>query len=157
MKKERSASVVLQYDKSNPVPVIEDHVIAGPAGQKQTVDAASTAQFGNIAVGSLWFLGTAYFWNGSTPEHKANVAEFFTRFNRPVDFAKEEGAGNDARQQSAVAWLCLAYGAFVSLLALIPNPLVGRLAFLGCGGLVSVIGALLLFSSRSSPTRPSAA
>ena len=113
--------------------------------------------FGNIAVGSLWFLGTVYFWNGSTPEHKANVAEFFTRFNRPVDFAKEEGAGNDARQQSAVAWLCLAYGAFVSLLALIPNPVVGRLAFLGCGGLVSVIGALLLFSSRSSPTRPSAA
>ena len=113
--------------------------------------------FGNIAVGSLWFLGTACFWNRSTPEHHAHVAEFFTRFNRPIDFAKEEGAGNDARQQSSVAWLCLAYGAFVSLLALIPNPLVGRLAFLGCGGLVSVIGALLLFSSRSSPTRPSAA
>jgi Na+/proline symporter len=104
--------------------------------------------FGNVAVGSLWFLGTVYFWNGSTPAHQANVSEFFTRFNQPIDFAKEEGAGNDARQQSAVAWLCLAYGVFVSLLALIPNPLTGRLAFLGCGSLVLLVGLLLLLSSR---------
>lgn len=134
---------------------------AGVFGHTGTLDHTareywrqSVELFGNIAVGSLWFLGTVYFWNGSTPAHQANVAEFFTRFNRPVDFAQEEGAGNDARQQSAVAWLCLAYGAFVSLLALIPNPLVGRLAFLGCGGLVTIIGALLLVSSRTSEKLP---
>ena len=113
--------------------------------------------FGNIAVGSLRFLGPICFWIDSTPPPKANVAQFFPRFNRPVDFAKEKGAGNDARPQSAVASLGLAYDAGVSLLALIPNPLVGRLAFLGCGGLASVIGALLRVSSRSSPTRPSTA
>jgi Na+/proline symporter len=137
---------------------------AGVFGHTGTLDHTareywrqSVELFGNIAVGSLWFLGTVYFWNGSTPAHQANVAEFFTRFNRPVDFAQEEGAGNDARQQSAVAWLCLAYGAFVSLLALIPNPLVGRLAFLGCGGLVTIIGALLLVSSRTSEKLPRSA
>jgi hypothetical protein len=87
----------------------------------------------------------------TTPEHQANVAEFFTRFNRPVDFAQEEGADNDARQSSAVGWLCLAYGGFVLMLALIPNPLIGRLAFIGCGGIVLLIGAILLRSSRSAP------
>jgi Na+/proline symporter len=104
--------------------------------------------FGNIAVGSTWFLGTMLCWQGTTAEHKANVAEFFTRFNQPVDFAKEEGAGNDAQQSAAVGWLCIAYGGFVLLLALIPNPLIGRLAFVGCGALVVGVGALLLFTAR---------
>jgi hypothetical protein len=106
---------------------------------------------GNIAIGSAWFLGSTFFWRLSTPEHQANVAEFFTRFNRPIDFAQEEGADNDARQSSAVGWLCLAYGGFVLLLALIPNPLSGRLAFIGCGGIVLLIGAVLLRSSRREP------
>ena len=110
--------------------------------------------FGNVTVGSAWFLGTMFFWKGTTPEHKANVAEFFTRFNQPVDFAKEEGAGNDAQQSAAVGWLCIAYGGFVLLLALIPNPLIGRLAFIGCGTLVAGIGALLLFTARR-PGNPS--
>lgn len=104
--------------------------------------------FGNIAIGSTWFVGTMLCWQGTTAEHKANVAEFFTRFNQPVDFAKEEGAGNDAQQSAAVGWLCIAYGGFVLLLALIPNPLIGRLAFVGCGALVAGIGALLLFTAR---------
>ena len=110
--------------------------------------------FGNITVGSLWFLGTSFFWRGTTPEHKANVAEFFTRFNQPIDFAKEEGAGNDARQSTAVGWLCLAYGGFVLLLALIPNPLIGRLAFVGCGALVAIIGGLLLFTAGKDKSAP---
>ena len=104
--------------------------------------------FGNIAIGSTWFVGTMLCWQGTTAEHKANVAEFFTRFNQPVDFAKEEGAGNAAQQSAAVGWLCIAYGGFVLLLALIPNPLIGRLAFVGCGALVVGIGALLLFTAR---------
>jgi len=107
--------------------------------------------FGNITIGSAWFLGSAFFWRGTTPEHQANVTEFFTRLNRPVDFAQEEGADNDARQSSAVGWLCLAYGGFVLLLALIPNPISGRLAFIGCGGLVILVGAALLRSSRTAP------
>ena len=106
--------------------------------------------FGNITVGSAWFLGTAFFWRGTSAAHQANVAEFFIRFNQPIDFAKEVGEGNDARQSSAVGWLCVAYGAFVLALALIPNPLIGRLAFGGCGGLVGGIGMLLILSARKA-------
>jgi Na+/proline symporter len=106
--------------------------------------------FGNVALGTTWFLFTALFWKTDSAEHRAQVEKFLTRIDTPVNFAAEEGAasGNDARQSTAVGWLCLAYGGFVILLALIPNPLGGRVAFLGCGGLVAAIGLLLLYSYR---------
>ena len=108
--------------------------------------------FGNVGICSAWFLGTKLFWSATSAAHRAQVGEFFTRLDTPVDFAREEGAAsaNDSRQESVVGWLCVAYGAFVALLALIPNPALGRIAFLACGGIVLGIGALLLRSSRTA-------
>jgi len=126
-------------------------------GSGTPVDAASAEYWTqavqmvvNFAVGAAWFALTALFWKSSSPAHRAEVEAFVTRLDTPVDFAREEGAAaaNDGRQSSTVGWLCLAYGGFVVLLAAIPNPLVGRLAFLGCGGLVVTVGALLLASAR---------
>mgnify|MGYP003347666024 CR=1 FL=1 len=113
---------------------------------------------GNLALGTGWFLFTTLFWKSSPPAHRAKVEEFLTRLDRPIDFAAEEGAhnANDARQSAAVGWLCLAYGTFVLLLSLIPNPWTGRLAFVGCGGLVAVIGALLVRSGRATAKAPAA-
>jgi len=81
---------------------------------------------------------------------QARVDQFFRRLNTPVDFDREEGAhaANDGRQSRVVGWLCVAYGGFVALLALIPNPAAGRLAFLGCGAIVLGIGCALLRSGR---------
>jgi hypothetical protein len=106
--------------------------------------------FGNVVIGSAWFIGTKFFWRQSSAAYQAEVAAFFTRLNTPVDFAAEEGAdrANDAQQSAVVGWLAIAYGGFVCLLALIPNPPVGRLAFLACGGTVLLVGGLLLRSTR---------
>jgi solute:Na+ symporter, SSS family len=106
--------------------------------------------FANVLLASAWFVGTKIFWHRCSPEYRAQVGEFFTRMNTPVDFAREEGTGaaNDSRQSATVGWLSLAYGIFVCLLALIPNSLIGRFAFLGCGGVVLLIGAALILSSR---------
>ena len=107
---------------------------------------------GNVALGTGWFLFTALFWKQSAPAHRAEVEKFLIRLDKPIDFAGEEGAAaaNDARQAAAVGWLCAAYGSFVMLLALIPNPPIGRLAFICCGGLVAGIGLLLIRSGRRS-------
>ena len=105
----------------------------------------------NLFVCTAWFFGTKWFWDRSTPDYKARVTAFFANMHRPVDFAREEGANSDARQSALIGWLCLSYGAFVCLLALIPNPLTGRLAFLFCGGLVAGIGGALLRVSRQPP------
>jgi Na+/proline symporter len=105
---------------------------------------------GNVALGTIWFLFTTLFWKSSPPAHRAEVEKFLTRIEQPIDFAREEGAAaaNDSRQSAAVGWLCVTYGSFVLLLALIPNPLTGRLAFLLCGGLVVTVGGMLVLSGR---------
>ncbi|MBI5770454.1 MAG: transporter [Verrucomicrobia bacterium] len=130
---------------------------AGVFGIAHPLDAAareywrqSIELFGNVALCSTWFVATKLFWSRATAAEKTQIDEFFTRLRTPVDFAKEEGAhnANDARQSSVVGWLCLAYGAFVALLALIPNPALGRLAFLGCGGVVAAVGWALLAAAR---------
>ncbi|MDO8544259.1 MAG: hypothetical protein Q7S40_27790 [Opitutaceae bacterium] len=106
--------------------------------------------FGNVIIGSAWFISTKLFWRQTAPAYKADIETFFVQMNTPVDFAREEGAhnANDERQSAVIGWLCLAYGAFVILLALIPNPPSGRLAFVGCGGLVTCVALLLLHHAR---------
>jgi SSS family solute:Na+ symporter len=107
---------------------------------------------GNVALGVGWFSFSALFWRRSPAAHRAAVEEFIVRFDTPIDFVREEGAGaaNDARQSSVVGWLCLTYGTFVALLAFIPNPGTGRAAFVFCGGLVALVGGALVLSSRSA-------
>jgi solute:Na+ symporter, SSS family len=106
--------------------------------------------FVTVAVGTAWFLGTRLFYHTSTVTQRERIETFFERLDRPVDFEKEEGerAANDARQSRAIGWLCLAYGCFVAALSLIPNPLSGRLAFIGCGGLALLIGAVLVWRAK---------
>lgn len=107
--------------------------------------------FANVVIASAWFIGSKVFWSRCSPEYRSRVQDFFTRMNTPIDFDREEGEGaaNDQQQSSAVGWLSLAYGAFVCLLALIPNPLTGRLSFLFCGGVVLLIGWLLVRPRKS--------
>jgi SSS family solute:Na+ symporter len=138
--------------------VLTHNVVAfvGP----ETLDASSreylvqTFQFfANVTLTSSWFIGTKIFWNRCSPEYRAQVEAFFRKMNTPVDFVREEGAAaaNDARQSSTVGWLSIAYGVFVCALALIPNTVVGRLAFLSCGGVVLLIGGALILTSRRHP------
>lgn len=128
-------------------------------GLEAPLDAASREYwiqgfqfFANVILASAWFLGTKLFWNQTSATFKTEILTFFTRMNTPIDFEKEEGVGaaNDGRQQAAVGWLTLAYAAFVLLLAFIPNPPLGRLAFVGCGLLVALIGLALVRKSRSA-------
>jgi SSS family transporter len=136
---------------------------AATFGMQAPLDAASREYwtqgiqfFGNVVVGTAWFLGTKLFWRQTSAAHKADIATFFLKLNKPVDFNLEEGAheANDGRQSAAIGWLCAAYGLFVTALAAIPNPLPGRLAFVGCGLVVGGVGALLLRQSHTSKSHP---
>ena len=73
----------------------------------------------------------------------------------PVDFAREEGGpGSDNVQARLMGLLCLIYGGFITLLALIPNPPAGRVAFLFCGGVMFGVGAMLRRGAK--PREPAA-
>jgi Na+/proline symporter len=102
----------------------------------------------NTILGSAWFLGSCWFYPRAPEIYKKQSEQFFAEMHRPVDFAKEIGEGSDQRQARALATLCNAYGVFICLLVLIPNPLTGRLSILFCGGTLLSIGWLLRRSSR---------
>ena len=105
-----------------------------------------------LGAGIVWFTFTKLFYRHERPEQKAAIDRFCHNLATPVDYDKEEtAASTDDRQSWLIGWLCMPYGAFVCLLALIPNPLVGRLAFIFCGGVVSLIGFLLVRAARPRP------
>lgn len=102
----------------------------------------------NVIVGTAWFLGTTLWYRRQSPEYHARVENFFTRMKTPVDFAAEQGRSADHSQLRTLGSLCLAYGGFVALLAIIPNPLSGRICFLLIGGAIAAIGGGLYAASR---------
>jgi hypothetical protein len=104
----------------------------------------------NIVVGSGWFLATALLAPRRSPQEVQRVDQFFREMRTPIDFAREEGAGSDNLQARVMGLLCLIYGGFITLLAAIPNPWIGRAAFLFCGGVMFGVGVLL---KRASKTR----
>jgi solute:Na+ symporter, SSS family len=99
--------------------------------------------FLNVIVGTTWFLGSRAWWRRTPESDQARIEEFNTRIRTPIDFAREEGVGSDSMQGRVLGLLCLGYGGFISGLALIPNPWLGRAGFLFCGGVVMLVGLAL--------------
>lgn len=107
-----------------------------------------------LAAGLAWFLLARLFYRHESVAQKAAIEKMCLNLATPVDYAKEESAATDDKQSWLIGWLCLPYGAVVCLMALIPNPLVGRLAFVFCGGVVILIGWLLVKQARTKPVTP---
>ena len=63
--------------------------------------------------------------------------------NKPVDFAKEVGTGNDFRQFKMVGLFVMIAGGLLLLLLLAPNPLRGRITILIIAIFVLTLGFLL--------------
>jgi Na+/proline symporter len=102
-----------------------------------------------LSAGLAWFLFTKLFYRHESSAQQAAIEQFCTNLATPVDYAKEEtAAATDDKQSWLIGWLCLPYGAVVTLMALIPNPPVGRAAFVFCGGVVMLVGWLLVKQAR---------
>jgi len=107
----------------------------------------------NVGIGSLWFFATRVFWNSASPDYRLRVENFFTQLRTPIDFKREIGEESDNAQATVLGMLCLYYGGFITLLALIPNPPVGRAAFVFCGSVVFLIGLALRRAARRHAAR----
>ena len=99
---------------------------------------------------ALFFWSTRFFYKApqSGVPTSGDAAEFFRRMDKPIDFEAEVGDDNTARQALAIGRLTIAFGAFILLLVLIPNPLAGRLSIAGCALFPLVIGAALINYAR---------
>jgi Na+/proline symporter len=102
----------------------------------------------NIAAGSGWFLFIALVAPRRRPAEIERVDQFFRQMHTPVDFAREESGGSDNLQAKIMGRLCVIYGGFITLLAVIPNPATGRVAFLFCGGVMLAVGWALHRASK---------
>ncbi|HYC72516.1 MAG TPA: hypothetical protein VEB66_15005 [Opitutaceae bacterium] len=123
------------------VPWLEAALGRGPlTAAERNYWTVAAGLFLNVSLGCAWFFGSRVFWNSSTPEYRERVEGFFATMRTPIDFEKEIGAASDRQQGEALGLLCLCYGGFIMLLALIPNPAAGRLAFVFCGGVILAIG-----------------
>jgi len=101
-----------------------------------------------MGAGLAWFLFARLFYKHESAAQKASIEQMCLNLATPVDYAKEELAATDDKQSWLIGWLCLPYGLAVCLMALIPNPPVGRLAFIFCGAVVTIIGWLLVKQAR---------
>jgi SSS family solute:Na+ symporter len=103
---------------------------------------------------SLWFFVTVWAAKMNKYEPEDRVEKFFENQNRPVDHDGEGGKDSDNSQGVAMGVLCLIYGGFISLLAIvIPNGLTGRLSFLFCGLVIGGIGfGIYRFGKKKSPS-----
>lgn len=103
---------------------------------------------------ALFFWATGIFHRpAADPQLDKQSEEFFRRMNTPIDFEAEVGDDNTARQSLAMGRLTLAFGGFILLLVLIPNPLTGRLAIAGCALFPLLIGWSLIAYARRHPDK----
>jgi len=119
--------------------------LQGPFTTEETTQFylfATVVMVGGVC--TAWYFFTSLFYERSSPAYKANVEEFFTRLRTPlVDAPQPAGVVEDQPMARAIGRLCVVYGAFVSLLVFIPNNPTGRLCFVGCGGLMLLVGGYL--------------
>jgi len=108
---------------------------------------AVTTLGGTVLVGSAWYFFTTLFYRNSPVEHRAQVDAFFLNLATPVD--KQGVQGVQHTVYKLLGTLCVVYGGFILLLALIPNTLTGRLCFLFCGGVIFAAGAILQWRGKA--------
>lgn len=100
----------------------------------------------------LWFFFTRRFYREPTGPRLQEQATYWRNIATPVHTGAET-AKMDGRQGAVLGGLAGAYGLFVLLLALLPNPVAGRLAFAGFGAVLIGLGALLYRAYNRRPQR----
>jgi SSS family solute:Na+ symporter len=113
-----------------------------------------TSLFLNVGISSLWFLGTALFARWNSPAMNAQQDEFFARLNRPVVSDPYKTHAIDRAQLHTLGVLGIPYGGFLVLMAAIPNPLTGRLAFVLSGGAIMLVSLILYRAAKRMQVRP---
>ena len=93
-----------------------------------------------------WFLMTTLFYKAKdiSAERQEEIDNFYRNMNTPIEVSEGAVVADNA-QRVKLGKIALLFGFFISLLIFVPNDS-GRLAFLVCGGLPALVGALLIRS-----------
>ncbi len=103
----------------------------------------------HVFVTAGFFCATSLFYNESRDANKLETDNFFKNLETPV-VADDQQDEFDRQQRNKLGIMVICMSAGILLMALIPNPLWGRMVFVICALVISTIGFLL---KRSAKTR----
>lgn len=95
---------------------------------------------------AAFFCSTTFFYKEETDKNKAETDKFFVDIETPV-IADDEQDDYDRQQRSKLGSMVMMMGVGILFMALIPNPMWGRLVFVLCALTILIVGKLLKKSS----------
>lgn len=103
---------------------------------------------GHVFITGGFFWATSLFYNEAKDKHKLETDRFFEDLERPV-IADDQQDAVDRQQRNKLGGMVIVMSAGIMLMALIPNPLWGRLMFIACSLIIATIGYLLRRSTKT--------
>jgi len=104
---------------------------------------------GHLFITGGFFCLTTLFYKEETDKNKLETDRFFEDLERPV-IADDQQDQFDRQQRNKLGTMVMCMSLGILLMALIPNPLWGRMIFVLCALIISCIGFLLRRSARVS-------
>ncbi len=102
---------------------------------------------GHLFITGGFFCLTTLFYKEPEGKRGEELRDFWKDVDTPV-IAEEGQDAVDRQQRNMLGKLILVFGALVTMMLLIPNPLWGRITFVACGLFVMLIGSLILNSAK---------
>ena len=96
-----------------------------------------------------FFCSTTFFYKEERDKYRSETAHFFDDLETPV-IADSEQDAYDQQQRNKLGLMVICMGVGIAFLALIPNPLWGRVMFLVCAICILFIGWLLKRSAAAT-------
>ncbi len=117
-------------------------------GIRGTVSPYQVTSLFAIIGGGIGYFISMPFWNRVSDERKKEIAIFYERMHRPIDFAKEIGKGNDAFQLIQIGRFALLVSILFLFLLFIVESGDGYGVVLTVSGFTGGIGALMLWAGK---------
>lgn len=107
----------------------------------------------NAAACSAWFWLVTWCRQGRrlSPQRQAEVDEFFARMHTPLP-KDAVAARSSAPTSKSIGRMCYCYGAFIALIAVFSDSLLGRVGLLACATVFLIVGWGIGFAARRAPS-----
>ncbi|GAM71274.1 sodium-solute symporter [Vibrio ishigakensis] len=99
---------------------------------------------GHITLTGGFFIASTLFYKPLRAERQADVDKFFNNLSTPLVSESTAQKKLDNKQRQMLGKLIAVAGVGVMLMALLPNPMWGRMVFILCGAIVGGVGMLLV-------------
>lgn len=105
----------------------------------------------HVVVTGGFFCLTTLFYRRLPANREAAVDQFFTNIGTPLHKSEGDHAHLDNRQRILLGRMVAIAGILIIAMMALPNPLWGRLVFLGCGAVVFFVGVMLFSAATEVP------